>query len=108
MERSTETTPKERMSHTPGPWIIGKSYTDDIAIREVDGMECIATALPTEPDEQAGKEEQLANARLIAAAPAMLEALRELVAEAPPREKSPGLDKAHAIFAIIDKGEMEK
>ena len=60
-------------SHTPGPWIIGTSYTDEIAIRDKDDDECIGVVC--ELDEGKAK----ANARLIAASPDLL-AFVELVA----------------------------
>lgn len=62
----------EPVGHTPGPWKIGKSETTEMAIREPDG-ECVAVAceLP----------EMKANARLIAAAPELLDILKTLLQE---------------------------
>lgn len=58
------------MKHTPGPWSIGKSYTDEICIRESKGHELQAIAV-------CGSE-MLANANLIAAAPELLEACKAM------------------------------
>jgi len=51
--------------HTPGPWIIGKSYTSEIAIREPEG-ECVAVCCDSIPEMEA-------NGCLIASAPELLE-----------------------------------
>ena len=58
-----------KTAFTPGPWNIGKSYTDEIAIRERQGG-CVAVACAM-PEEES-------NARLIAAAPELLAALIRL------------------------------
>jgi len=58
-------------THTPGPW----TMTDDfIAIYDNDGR-CIAD-MGSEASPEIGVEETLANAQLIVAAPALLEALK--------------------------------
>ena len=59
-----------KTAFTPGPWNIGKSYTDEIAIRERQGG-CVAVACAM-PEEES-------NARLIAAAPELLEALQQIL-----------------------------
>jgi len=58
--------------HTPGPWIIDSDDGDIIEV--VSGDYFIADVHRLEP-----KDEWRANARLIAAAPELLEALEELV-----------------------------
>ena len=66
------------MSHTPGPWTADRSANNVIAIGhgEIEVCEIIA-------DEEGDKADELteadwANARLIAAAPALLDALKTL------------------------------
>lgn len=72
--------------HTPGPWVVedDDSFADCdlIPIGAVDGARiCDVTAgfLDDECEEMAITEETRANARLIAAAPTMLEALKDMV-----------------------------
>ena len=60
-------------THTPGPWRI---TTDFIGIYDSEGR-CIAD-MDSESAPEFGESETLANARLIAEAPAMLEALRAI------------------------------
>lgn len=55
--------------HTPGPWAVG--YPDDQTIR-ADGLRVASVECP--------RKEWRANARLIAAAPDMLQALRDIAA----------------------------
>ena len=94
--------------HTPGPWVIGKSFTPgEIAIREGsdptnDEPQCLAVVL--EPPGW-NQDEQRANAALIAAAPALLEALEELAvyASAADRTQHAGVPvPADAWAAIYD------
>ena len=67
------------MTHTPGPWVVGYGYADCIMVEQVtkEDFEPIAMIefdeLGTTPTLT-----QEANARLIAAAPELLEALRDL------------------------------
>ncbi len=75
-------------THTPGTWTIGipdvHDPLADIAVRIIaSGPDAIAAILDTVHDDGASvaHEAVLANARLIAAAPAMLAALREARAE---------------------------
>ncbi len=70
--------------HTPERWYVGKSFTDDLAIRaqqygeESEDDLCIAVALPIIDGQ--GEPEQKANARLIAAAPEQNKALHAVKA----------------------------
>jgi len=59
--------------HTTGPWVVGESHTSEPAIREPHG-ECVAVACQTPSRSETG-----ANARLIAAAPELLAALRKVL-----------------------------
>lgn len=60
--------------HTPGPWTVESDQTT-VSM----GGQCVIVA--PAPD-TASREECIANARLIAAAPELYRALRELIAEA--------------------------
>lgn len=67
-----------KQSHTPGPWFVNgrESYTKYVEARIGGGLlQEVAACGPTEQQEQ-----QEANARLIAAAPDLLEALENLMA----------------------------
>ncbi|MBW4789160.1 hypothetical protein JQS35_11170 [Alcaligenes faecalis subsp. faecalis] len=65
--------------HTPGPWRVGRHFTDDEGYREiaieatVRGVECVPASVALQFVNCGGMQE--ANARLIAAAPELLEAL---------------------------------
>jgi len=61
------------MKHTPGPWTLEYDYS--LVMPAKDGNH-IVTAGPIGPDESS-REEKRANARLIAAAPELLDALRK-------------------------------
>ena len=65
------------LKHTHGPWFIGESFTDDIAIREQQGQ-CVGFVIKSAFEEDA--EEAQANACLIAAAPELLQRLEEALA----------------------------
>ena len=62
------------MNHTPGPWKVNKLVTGYYSINPVAGGVTIARCDTLDPF----SEKQQANARLIAAAPEMLEALIEV------------------------------
>lgn len=65
--------------HTPGPWFITGSMTKYVEARIPGRMiQEVAACGPTAADDGYG-EQQMANARLIAAAPDLLEALSEVV-----------------------------
>ena len=69
--------------HTPGPWRVGRHFTDDEGYREiaieatVRGVECVPASVALQFANYGGMQE--ANARLIAAAPDLLEALIDLM-----------------------------
>jgi len=65
--------------HTPGPWTIG-SRTDGGCWRVIDAptWDAFAKVVIKMTDAKADSEQGLANARLIAAAPEMLEMLKRL------------------------------
>ena len=64
--------------HTPGPWVVVGSRTKYVEARLVGSlMQEVAACGPTLADEGYGQQQE-ANARLIAAAPDLLEALQEL------------------------------
>lgn len=73
----------ETGTHTPGPWLIKKrhdepEYSNSILSVEADGkdfVDSVATLYGCEDPEK------LANARLIAAAPELLQALQNLVSD---------------------------
>ena len=66
--------------HTPGPWVVVGSRTKYVEARLVGSlMQEVAACGPTLADEGYGQQQE-ANARLIAAAPDLLEALRGMFA----------------------------
>lgn len=67
--------------HTPGPWIIGDCHPDNGAVRITSKKDhvCVLLNLPDdEASEEENREQVKANARLIAAAPELLSALKDL------------------------------
>lgn len=67
------------MKHTPAPWGISGNHVDSGNIQIGSQKDYVAEIYPT-PNDEVGKipnlEESLANAKLIAAAPELLEACR--------------------------------
>ena len=64
--------------HTPGPWVVVGSRTKYVEARLVGSlMQEVAACGPTMADEGYGQQQE-ANARLIAAAPDLLEALQDV------------------------------
>ena len=64
--------------HTPGPWVVVGSRTKYVEARLVGSlMQEVAACGPTLADEGYGQQQE-ANARLIAAAPDLLEALQDI------------------------------
>ena len=64
--------------HTPGPWLIGKRSSGGYSLINADGWESLARVVTVMEDDNRPCAEGVANARLIAAAPDLLEALKEL------------------------------
>ncbi len=77
--------------HTPGPWTIGRigDGTEHTAPIEGAGTTVGYVEMHSFDDDETTTPEQAANARLIAAAPDLLEALRALL------DASPGPDKGY-------------
>lgn len=85
---TNEAQTEARTTHTPGPWTVGEygslggEHWDEYPIHAEDNPEgVIAMVWPwgDESGQWVGTAEQVANARLIAAAPALLEALEGLM-----------------------------
>ena len=71
--------------HTAGPWYVEelyelRGYQPVIPIEDTDGNEIAQAIFWSTVAEEGGQDESRANARLIAAAPELLEALEALVA----------------------------
>ena len=64
----------DKLKHTPGPWVIHGNFTEIHPHDDPDGNQVIADV---DPDCEMSNRE--ANARLIAAAPDLLEALEAMV-----------------------------
>ena len=81
--------------HTPGPWVIKKSALSYFIDARLKGstMQEVAYIGATEINEQQG-----ANARLISAAPDLLEALEFMLSEF-------GKQDGHTDYSAIDKAE---
>ncbi len=66
--------------HTPGPWTLGAQYPDEIHAAQGQIAEALGGRwVGSSPYEYEVPAEVAANARLIAAAPEMLEALQDVV-----------------------------
>jgi len=98
-----------KQQHTAGKWRVGNRLPEDNTL-EVCGESLKESPLAYISPRPHYDDTQVANARLIAAAPEMLEVLRNLVdcsTENPgdfnPRF-DPFLSNAHAILAKIEKG----
>lgn len=64
--------------HTPGPWAFYPKYEGEHAVAVVKDLLAVAEVVGSQGSEgQISKETAIANAKLIAAAPEMLEALKE-------------------------------
>jgi len=62
------------MSHTPGPWTVDPRDYEYVTA----GDFCVAAVWMRDVEDRTAKDERDANARLIAAAPDLLEALQRL------------------------------
>ena len=76
--------------HTPGPWAVCGSKAEGLSVRAGHAAICILPGY--------GLGYRVFNAHLIAAAPSLLEALKDLVA-------SNADERIHAAIAAIDKAE---
>ena len=88
------------MSFTPGPWFATGTMTKYVEAR-IDGglVQEIAAVGPTAADNGYGAQQE-ANARLIAAAPELLEALEKLVLFSIPKPSNAvALNYAHQVIA---------
>jgi len=99
------------MSHTPGPWTIDPNEDYPLAVIRVDedndGIGVCEIGTEYQPTRADATPEQFANARLIAAAPEMLEAL-ERVSNAFQRGRYPELQGvACDVFEAIRKAKGE-
>lgn len=83
----------ESVTHTPGPWEVG----EDSDVYSHNGANCVAMICGAAERPKQG--ENKANARLIAAAPELLEACKAMVA----RCKEPMIERA---FKAINQGGM--
>lgn len=92
--------------HTPGPWATGDAADCGKGLAVCSGALVVARVVGDGYPTGIGRGPQsIANAALIAEAPAMLEVLREQVASnwgQPSGVTVPGLDAARAILARID------
>jgi hypothetical protein len=80
------------MSHTPGPWVVGNQDPLNFGKQRGNGTEPIGFVYgPSFPERSELGREALSNARLIAAAPELLEALHALLFTA---DDSPSYDAA--------------
>ncbi len=84
------------VTHTPGPWRVGP--VDDTIVTDADGKEVAAIDGDyNSPDEWPRME---ANARLISAAPDLLDALKRLTSPTPGVKKLPPWAYGIAVPAI--------
>ena len=88
-----------KKQHTPGPWFITGGATRCIEARIGDGLiQEVAACGPTMADKGYGPQQE-ANARLIAAAPDLLEALQGLLNALPSATTHPAVKSARAAIA---------
>ena len=67
------------MRHTPGPWVVGNQDPLNFGKQRGNGTEPIGFVYgPSFPERSELGREALSNARLIAAAPELLEALKDM------------------------------
>ncbi len=115
-QRVADGTRSETMNeakHTPGPWFIHDygNGTQDITARELDGTPCRPAQVYGDALDEIYGPIAIANARLIAAAPDLLEACKNALAESvgqPSRRISAaGLDDLRAAIAKADAVEEQ-
>ena len=89
MTRPNAAAPKRETKHTPGPWSVSGRDGDEIWAARTFGATAIATVDPG--------EDSRANARLIAAAPDLLVALKEIAKGEGPFSRRPLEHAANTI-----------
>ena len=94
--------------HTPGPWVVVGSRTKYVEARLVGSlMQEVAACGPTLADEGYGQQQE-ANARLIAAAPDLLEALRGMFAMWRSVCRAQGWEPEHLAEAVRAQAAIAK
>ncbi len=68
------------MSHTPGPWMASEGYPSDVWHVDMPGRGYAISVSRSDSDTDMTVEEVQANARLIAAAPSLLESIDQVCA----------------------------
>jgi hypothetical protein len=93
----------DEVSHTPGPWIV----TEDSYIRQAEGEKRLyIAALVDIPHRLEGKTE--ANARLIAAAPELLEALKVIANRLTKGPRHNGKSKVQQAITAVAEAAIAK
>lgn len=92
------------MKHTPGPWRVGKNLANQATVEPTNNRHFVIATVPLK------SEEDYANAVLMAAAPDLLEALKDLLQTMLNRgehlgldDRGPVLDKARAALTKATK-----
>ena len=94
--------------HTPGPWVVVGNLTKYVEARLVGSlMQEVAACGPTLADEGYGQQQE-ANARLIAAAPDLLEALRGMFAMWRSVCRAQGWEPEHLAEAVRAQAAIAK
>ena len=90
----------ERENHTPGPWTA--FYSDNAGQWYIDGADSVGGQFSIRRTaEGMTSAEMKANARLIASAPELLEALRDMVRyeDLPAADQQPAVERARAAIS---------
>lgn len=109
------TRPATPTKHTPGPWkVVRRDSLDgfEIQAKEEDGITVFPASINGDPDNETYGPRTLANARLIAAAPALLETVEMLWARIQSNPRVAGMlhieDYSETVPAIIRQAKGEK
>ena len=88
------------MTHTPGPWRIGDAGQTVFGPKTEHAAPVTIAMLP-QVSPRVGFDERKANAKLMAAAPELLEALRDMVRyeDLPVDEQQPAVERARTAIA---------
>jgi hypothetical protein len=96
----TNWTGEDNMTHTPGPWIVGKEYeyhrSKYLPVGPPNANECLRCTVATVPVSGDNAIDE-ADARLIAAAPQLLEALEIVLVQLGEYKDGDGAAKFHAV-----------